>query len=412
MNIDSIIAEWTYRLEKGYPDCPEDYIELRNVLHEQTDLPIEEQNAIVRRAMGLVEDETQDAEQPLPSAKDINILIKAIRDVSEQYARYLKIFNLFDPNSLGTISEVLLAQLISKQGGDAIRVGGSQGLTDVIIKSGKTEKHISLKTTAAGAPINLGSDLRLSNIQNITTILAYAKSLYFDDAGYRELTIKDLLNTEPTIPSEYNDPDRMYPVNIVNPKTGDIEEIDKSFDEIKIMYEQYQTNHKILVEAIENRIDAIANKLSGQDEYFVWAEKKMSTIQNTKVISSIIIHVLNYERQDVINRLKNGKFFVSNNYTGVSWGIKDNTKGMVGADKDGKYLNILPAFVKDTKEKEQQIKIDLDLSYVNLEKLSPQQLVSNSFLNVLDTISTKLFGEPIPGQATDGENDNLSGQEG
>ena len=55
MNIDSIITEWTYRLEKGYPDCPEDYIELRNVLREQTDLPIEEQDAIVRRAMGLKE---------------------------------------------------------------------------------------------------------------------------------------------------------------------------------------------------------------------------------------------------------------------------------------------------------------------------------------------------------------------
>ena len=59
MNIDSIITEWTYRLEKGYPDCPEDYIELRNVLHEQTDLPIEEQDAIVRRAMGLTEDDEE-----------------------------------------------------------------------------------------------------------------------------------------------------------------------------------------------------------------------------------------------------------------------------------------------------------------------------------------------------------------
>ena len=55
MNIDSIITEWTYRLEKGYPDCPEDYQELRNVLREQTDLSINEQDAIVRRAMGLEE---------------------------------------------------------------------------------------------------------------------------------------------------------------------------------------------------------------------------------------------------------------------------------------------------------------------------------------------------------------------
>ena len=26
MNIDSIITEWTYRLEKGYPDSPEEPI--------------------------------------------------------------------------------------------------------------------------------------------------------------------------------------------------------------------------------------------------------------------------------------------------------------------------------------------------------------------------------------------------
>ena len=55
MNIDSIITEWTYRLEKGYPDSPEDYQELRNVLQEKTDLSETEQDAIVRRAMGLTE---------------------------------------------------------------------------------------------------------------------------------------------------------------------------------------------------------------------------------------------------------------------------------------------------------------------------------------------------------------------
>ena len=55
MNIDSIIAEWTYRLEKGYPDCEDDYVELRNVLQEMTDLPEAEQNVIVKRAMGLTE---------------------------------------------------------------------------------------------------------------------------------------------------------------------------------------------------------------------------------------------------------------------------------------------------------------------------------------------------------------------
>lgn len=67
MNIDSIITEWTYRLEKGYPDCPEDYIELRNVLREQTDLSKPEQDAIVRRAMGLEEQDEEETSGMLSS---------------------------------------------------------------------------------------------------------------------------------------------------------------------------------------------------------------------------------------------------------------------------------------------------------------------------------------------------------
>ena len=60
MNIDSIITEWTYRLPKGYPDTEEDYVELRNVLQEMTDLPEADQEVLVRRAMGLTEDEEDD----------------------------------------------------------------------------------------------------------------------------------------------------------------------------------------------------------------------------------------------------------------------------------------------------------------------------------------------------------------
>ena len=60
MNIDSIITEWTYRLEKGYPDSPEDYQELQSVLQEMTDLSETEQDFIVRRAMGLEEQDKED----------------------------------------------------------------------------------------------------------------------------------------------------------------------------------------------------------------------------------------------------------------------------------------------------------------------------------------------------------------
>ena len=108
MNIDSIITEWTYRLEKGYPDCPEDYIELRNVLREQTDLPIEEQDAIVRRAMGL-EEQDQDQEETSgmlssdPNSKtddfaDLLQLLKSKNQISQlqQLAEYTK--KHYNPN--------------------------------------------------------------------------------------------------------------------------------------------------------------------------------------------------------------------------------------------------------------------------------------------------------------------------
>jgi len=102
MNIDSIIAEWTYRLEKGYPDCPEDYIELRNVLHEQTDLPIEEQDAIVRRAMGLTEDMNPINLQSKESSNFAELLkkIPSLTQLEqiEELAKYTK-----DYTSLGKI---------------------------------------------------------------------------------------------------------------------------------------------------------------------------------------------------------------------------------------------------------------------------------------------------------------------
>ena len=111
MNIDSIIAEWTYRLEKGYPDCPEDYIELRNVLHEQTDLPIEEQDAIVRRAMGLEEDIA-----PEPNSVDDNNFAELLKELQktpsskeeiELLAKYTgKHYRNFLPSNIPTIFKI------------------------------------------------------------------------------------------------------------------------------------------------------------------------------------------------------------------------------------------------------------------------------------------------------------------
>ena len=86
MNINSIITEWTYRLEKGYPDCDEDYIELRNVLREQTNLSELEQDAIVHRAMGLTEQDDLPLRNSNPNSKqdDIADLLTSIKQQTKQ----------------------------------------------------------------------------------------------------------------------------------------------------------------------------------------------------------------------------------------------------------------------------------------------------------------------------------------
>jgi hypothetical protein len=53
--IQEILTEWTYRLPKGYPTEIKDYDVLRDILREMSDLPDDDQEHIVRRAMGVDE---------------------------------------------------------------------------------------------------------------------------------------------------------------------------------------------------------------------------------------------------------------------------------------------------------------------------------------------------------------------
>lgn len=310
--------------------------------------------------MGL---EEQDEEQPNPNDKiadnitniDLKQLQSTIKNIAPIYAKYLKIFNLFDPNSLGTISEVLLAKLINQAGGEGEQVGASQGLADVIVNG----KPISLKTTNQVKPIALGSDYK----QNTNTKLAdQIIDFVANNKEYLELTIGQLLQDE-NFPSEY-------------------------------------------AQAINDRINSIARKLAGDDEYFVWAAKRQDT--KTKAIMSINLYVLDYQTEKVIEKLNNGYLYI----TSGAWGISSEPGSSSGtvliqADLQGKYLNVTPTFIRQTIGTEESINIPLIYDEQLTTNISPADLVSNKILNVLSDLSNELFG-----QASDGENDNLSGTEG
>jgi len=353
MNIDSIITEWTYRLEKGYPDCPEDYIELRNVLLEQTDLPIEQQDAIVRRAMGLTEDEGQEQLPNLDNGdienNDITDLKMAFEAIAPTYSKYLKIFSMFDPNSLGTISEVLLSTLLNQQP-DVVSVhtGGAQTLDDLRINNRK----ISLKTTEKGKAISLGSDIKNIDDRNIKGVLNYLNFLKNRDPKFKTKTIKDII-------------------------------IDNADDD---------DDTKLAKQSIKQRIDSIINKLVGNDNnhYFVWVEKiKKSGSDNP--ITGIRIHTYKYDRNTLQNEFYNGYPSIPKKQTG--WSIRDiENKTLINTDSAYKYLNITPHAVYKFAGNDTPIDIPLGVELLNT-KISPEQLISTEILTVLGSLSKKLFGE-------------------
>lgn len=132
MNIDSIITEWTYRLEKGYPDCEDDYVELRNVLQEMTNLPEAEQNVIVNRAMGLTEDEGQELD-----------LYQDLNDTLKLYSTNYIDFDLLIKAIISSDQSKELIQLIKNPSNKSIERGAypirgiEETLYDIIMKTTK-----------------------------------------------------------------------------------------------------------------------------------------------------------------------------------------------------------------------------------------------------------------------------------
>jgi len=85
MTIDSIITEWTYRLPTGYPTSDSDYEILRNVLSEMTTLSEDDRENIVRRAMGLTEDEPTTDNETLIDFNEIGLPADIVRQIELTY---------------------------------------------------------------------------------------------------------------------------------------------------------------------------------------------------------------------------------------------------------------------------------------------------------------------------------------
>lgn len=318
--IDKLVAEWAYRCKKGYPDI--NNLEDKKVLEEVM------QEWKLNEAVRVKTDQVTQG--------DLQTLRSALDNIKEDYAKYLAVFYYFDPNSLGTISEVLLAKLLDTQDNiSAVHTGESQGLDDIVVNG----KRVSLKTTASGKYIGLGSD-RVevspeSSRQVVETLNRVGKEL-LDKTPVKNL--KSILESD--------------------------------------VYEE-----------VVKRLTAIAGKIAGssEDDFFIWIEKKYD---KSKFLTEIHIHTLNYDQQKVLEEFGEGYIYT----TGSAWGLKNKEgKVVVQADSTGKVLNISPMFVRST-SKDSVIVVKLD-TVAAVGALDLRKEINSRVLKALDTVYSELLGK-------------------
>lgn len=292
---------------------------------------------------------------------DFDKLVKVLGNEKLQvdYSKILTIFNGFDPNSVGTISEILLTKIINKyapSGIKALHTGASGGLSDLKLVVDGKEIGISLKTTGDNA-INLGSaDATIGRPPDVQDLQMYANRTISDI----ELDMKAATGSE-------------------------------------------KSDLKDLYESCMGRVKAIAEKLAGaqDDEIFLWVYKQRT--KNTPLITGIIFNVVKFKSAS-IEKFLSSECVIQIPKGGGSWGLGISDQNVITAQKFGvgKYLNINPRIINNPNimsamgAKARTIPISLIDTSVFKDDIDFAQRVSglsdkvlNSFIQLYDDIVKK-----------------------
>jgi hypothetical protein len=323
--IDKVVNEWAFRCKKGYPDTnnPADMKILKEIYSEY--------------GIVMEEDQPQQSDNSTATEEDVTYLRKVFSSIKDDYAKYLKVFMLFDPNSLGTVSEVLLTKLLAEKDIETKHTGGAQGLTDLIVNG----HNISLKTTSGDTKIGLGSEKEVMDSK------AVQLANYFKNhPELSNMTVGELATSEKA--KEY------YPDIIA-------------------------------------RIDAVAKKLAGpgNSEFFVWVEKAVD--KKTGLLQRITIHTLKYDYNEVLDTFKNGRIVPTKGEGSKSgWNLVDTDGNLlIVADIKSKYLNISPTFIRRSSGENT---VSVDFPTIEQNKSGISQLVSKNMFAALDSIYAQIYG--------------------
>lgn len=323
--VNKIVTEWAFRCKKGYPDTnnPEDMKILKEIYFEY--------------GIVMEEEKPEEPNNSTGTEKDVTYLKKAFNTIKDDYAKYLKVFMLFDPNSLGTISEVLLTKLLAKQGIETQHTGGAQGLTDLIVNG----HNISLKTTSGDTKIGLGSEKEVMDSRAVELAKHFK--------AHPELS------------------------NVTVGELSTLESAKKYYPDIIA------------------RIDAVAKKLAGpgNNEFFVWVEKTVD--KKTGLLQRITIHTLKYDYSEIMDTFKQGRIIPTKGAESKSgWNLVDSEGNpLIVADIKSKYLNISPSFIRKSTGEDT---ISVEFPTIDQNKVGMSKLVSKGMFDALDNIYAQIYG--------------------
>jgi hypothetical protein len=283
------------------------------------------------------EEKPEESNNSTATEQDVAYLRKAFSSIKDDYAKYLKVFMLFDPNSLGTVSEVLLTKLLAEKGIETKHTGGAQGLTDLVVNG----HNISLKTTSGDTKIGLGSEKEVMDSKAVE--LANHFKAHPELTKY---TVEELASVEAA---------KQYYPDIIA------------------------------------RIDAIAKKLTGpgNTEFFVWVEKTVD--KNTGLLKRITIHTLKYDYTEVIDTFKKGRIVPSKGVGSKSgWSLVDaENNPLISADIKSKYLNISPTFIRRSTGENT---VSVEFPTIEQDRVGIGKLVSKNMFTALDNIYAQIYG--------------------
>jgi len=316
--VDRILVEWAYRCEKGYPDTSSiGDIKILGEIYGEYGINVGEDTGTTRATA---------------TQKDVLFLRKAFADIREDYAKYLKVFMLFDPNSLGTISEVLLTKLLLREGIETVHKGAGQGLTDLIVNG----HRISLKTTSGTNKIGLGSEKGVNDGKAVELANHFKENSFLS-----EQIVKDL-------------------------------------------------EASVFTSDIQLRLEAVAKKLSGDDngEFFVWVEKQVNL--QSGLLERITIHTHKFDYDEILETFNRGKVVPTTGKGSKSgWNLLDhNNKKLIEADIKSKYLNISPDFIRRVTK---GTTVSVDFPILEQSKAELSDKVSKNMLESLDRIYREII---------------------